>query len=298
MQKNIRITLLVAIVFLLGTILFSADSYAMSRPSGYYPIKYSKITFTNTHTMDSYFGSTSNYSMGVKVWRVNKELKERGYHITNTSGSSYDPNRNKGVYSDTTKAAVKKFQKKHGLSATGKVDKKTWDKLKIKNNKGNLIAWDHVYTPNLLINKKSTVSDHIDAMIKTAQNHVGKTKSYGYGCSGAPGSFTDCSGLVLQCLYSAGIKPKVDVVDHTQRKHQFGSKDLSNDKKLGKDTAVKNRKKGDLLFYATKGSNTVSHVALYVGGNKIIDNWPGVGITKRSENIRGDHIVKCKRIFW
>ncbi len=45
--------------------------------------------------------------------------------------SAYDT----GYFGDKTRAAVKKFQRKHGLSANGKVDKTTWKKLVAKTGK-------------------------------------------------------------------------------------------------------------------------------------------------------------------
>jgi lipoprotein-anchoring transpeptidase ErfK/SrfK len=46
-------------------------------------------------------------------------------------GSAYDT----GYFGDKTRAAVKKFQRKHGLSANGKVDRTTWKKLVAKTGK-------------------------------------------------------------------------------------------------------------------------------------------------------------------
>jgi len=51
-------------------------------------------------------------------------------------GSAYDT----GYFGDKTRAAVKRFQRKHGLSANGKVDRTTWKKLVAKTGKIKLTS--------------------------------------------------------------------------------------------------------------------------------------------------------------
>ena len=51
----------------------------------------------------------------------------------------------------------------------------------------------------------ATRSDLIEQMIKTAESYLGT--EYVVGAAGVPGSGIDCSGLVMQAMYSIGIDP-------------------------------------------------------------------------------------------
>ncbi|MBP8920821.1 MAG: C40 family peptidase [Micropruina sp.] len=85
-------------------------------------------------------------------------------------------------------------------------------------------------------------------VIKAAKSRV-KKGQYKWGASG-PNRF-DCSGLMIYSFKKVGIK-----LPHSSRAQS----------KKGKKVARKNLKPGDLVFFYSP----VSHVALYIGGGKIV----------------------------
>ena len=79
----------------------------------------------------------------------------------------------------------------------------------------------------------------------------------------------DCSGLVLQALYSAGLDPQpINVVRHAEPTYRT-SQMLYSDKRLA-TFKLSERKRGDLIFWGDRGG-TVRHVAIYLGGGRIIE---------------------------
>ena len=151
------------------------------------------------------------------------------------------------------------------------------------------------YTSPVLTNSQSTRKDHIEAMIKTAYKYKGNR--FANRWSRQPGPGVDCSGIVMQACYGAGV----DLMPSNPYRHRYGapkyeweSRELAKNDKL-KTVAYKDRRRGDLLFYANS-SGTVIHVAIYLGNNKMIHSYlPGVKVT--STRYPGGHICKVKRVF-
>lgn len=134
----------------------------------------------------------SGYSLktgmsGMKVYKVQKKLK--CYY-------------GRAKYTSSTKAAVKRFQKKNKLKATGRVDKATWLKMGFSEN--NWYYMDSYVTPKR-VSLASSKKAHVNAMVATAKKYVG-TK-YVWCAAARPKQGVDCAGLVIQCMYSAGIDP-------------------------------------------------------------------------------------------
>ena len=100
--------------------------------------------------------------------------------------------------------------------------------------------------------KKKTKAQKLKAkankVIKAAKSKV-KKGQYKRGAAG-PNKF-DCSGLMIWAFKKIGIK-----LPHSSRAMS----------KKGKKVAKKNLKPGDLVFFY----NPVHHVALYIGGGKIV----------------------------
>ena len=175
-------------------------------------------------------------------------------------------------------------------------------KRKYQNPKGYVQISDRIsthgynyYTAPVLVNSKSSRKDHVEAMIKTAYKYKGNRFSNRW--SRRPGPGVDCSGLVMQACYGAGV----DLWPSNPYRHRYGaaryeweSRELARSKKL-KTVSYKNRQRGDLLFYANS-SGTVIHVAIYLGGNRMIHSYlPGVKVT--GTRYPGGHICKVKRVF-
>lgn len=232
--------------------------------------KYYSITQNIQLPSGGYSLSTKN--IGLKVIKVNRKLLE-----------SYSER-----YTNKTKQAVKNFQKKKGLKVTGVVNKKTWLKMGLSENQWYNLG---TYVTPIKINGSRTKSDYINAMLKTAEEYAKAGTKYKVGCSGKPGTYADCSGLIYQCLYAAGINPDTNIVDHALAKYEYTSRWLAKDKKLGISVSYSNKKKGDLIFYG----NPVYHVAIYAGGGYVYDSWPLIGVTKRKFN---RPVSKVIRVFW
>ena len=116
-------------------------------------------------------------------------------------------------------------------------------------------------------------------------------------CSGTPGTYVDCSGLIYQCLYAACINPASNIVDHALAIYEYTSANLAADNRLGIEVASYDLQPGDLVFYAKNGKSSVCHIAIYAGNGCIYDSWPGIGVSYRSLNISGYHTVKIRRAF-
>lgn len=220
----------------------------------------------------------SQANIGLKVIKVNQAV----------CGNSSER------YSALTERAVHNFQSRHGLPATGYVDLATWKAMGYSED-----DWYNLgtYRTPMKATRSSNRQDRINAMIQTAIDYKNAGTGYKVGCSGKPGSYVDCSGLIYQCLYAAGINPSSNIVDHALAVHEYTSANLAADGKLGQSVASNSMQRGDLVFYAKNGKNNVCHVAIYAGNGKIYDSWPGRGVTYRSMNIGGYHITKATRVF-
>lgn len=236
-----------------------------SRGSGYYSIKQYIELPSGSYNI-------SRKNIGLKVIYVNRKML----------GVS------QAKYTDETYYAVKEFQKKYGLKATGNVNLKTWKAMGYSKK-----SWDNlgVYVTPVKIDGGSKKSDYINAMLDTAKEYAEAGTKYRIGCSGKPGTYADCSGLVYQCLYSAGINPKTNIVDHALAKYEYTSKWLAKDSRLGKTVSPDSRKIGDILFYG----NPVYHVAIYAGKGYVYDSCPAFGVSKRKFD---RPVSKVIRVFW
>ena len=213
-------------------------------PSGYIQLK-EHITVT---------GGGQNLvrgTMGLKVAKVQRRLGMG--HVWEIVGPS-------------TISNVMAFQRKNNLKPTGIVDLTTWKKMGF--DESSWYTLDAYVTP-VKTNLTATRSDLIEQMIDTAESYLGT--EYVVGAAGVPGSGTDCSGLVMQAMYSIGIDPApVSVTRHARPGYEYESRNLWN---LPTLKTVTTPKRGDLVFYKnSKGS--IIHVAIYLGNNRVIESWP------------------------
>lgn len=152
------------------------------------------------------------------------------------------------------------------------------------------------YTSPVLVDRFSTREDHIEALITTAFKYLGDP------CvrrmAGAPGEGIDCSGLVMQACYGAGV----DLWPSNPHRHRWGSaryewesREISRMTTL-RTIPVEERERGDLLFYASD-AGTIFHSGIYLGNDQIIQTTDDcVEVTalicKNAKNL-----VMAKRIF-
>ena len=195
--------------------------------------------------------STAN--IGLKVIKVNQAV----------CGNSSER------YTSATERAVRNFQSRHKLSVTGYVDLTTWKAMGYSE-----YDWYNLgtYRTPMKVTYTSNRQDRINAMIQTAIDYKNAGTGYKVGCSGTPGSYVDCSGLIYQCLYAAGINPSSNIVDHALAIHEYTSINLAADNRLGRSVDTNSLQRGDLVFYGRNGKSSVCHVAIYAGNGMIYDS--------------------------
>lgn len=162
-------------------------------------------------------------------------------------------------------AAVKNFQQRAGLPVTGVVDKATWEAM----DTGYPWTVDQYQATPLPLT--ATRSERVEAMIGYAWNQTGS--SYTWGGAGPYDLGFDCSGLVLQSLYTAGLDPQpINVVKHAWPSYRT-SQELYAYPRF-QHVPLGQRQRGDLIFYTTSG--TVTHVAIYLGDDMVVHtDWMG-----------------------
>ncbi len=195
------------------------------------------------------------------------------------------------IYGEKTVEAVKAFQKRNGLTQDGKAGEKTLAKLfgedakisksleaKLKEEeKAEKATPKPTKSPSKTTPKttskpknssKATAKptakptptpkkdSKIDKLISTANSKIGC--EYVLGGRG-PKTF-DCSGLVYYCLRQAGV--------NITRMNAAGYSRYSRWKNI---TSISSLKRGDILFFRSDASSTVSHCGIYIGSNYMID---------------------------
>ena len=162
-------------------------------------------------------------------------------------------------------AAVKNFQQRAGLPVTGVVDKATWDAM----DTGYPWTVDQYQATPLPLT--ATRNERVEAMIGYAWNQTGS--SYTWGGAGPYDQGFDCSGLVLQSLYVAGLDPQpINVIKHAWPSYRTSQELYAYP--YFQHVPLAQRQRGDLIFYTTSG--TVTHVAIYLGDDLIVHTvWMG-----------------------
>lgn len=171
-------------------------------------------------------------------------------------------------YGPQTRQSVIAFQKAHGLKADGIVGLKTWKALGFSES-----DWYNLgtYISPIRVTKNSTRSDCIEAMIGRAYDYLGTP--YVVGASGTPGQGVDCSGLVMQALYAAGLDlSPINPVRHSHPGYEFESANMYASSKF-KHVSYADRQRGDLIFYKSATTGKIIHVAIYLGNNQVIESW-------------------------
>lgn len=288
-----------------GKVDFSYNDVAQNR-NGWWVINNGKVNFGFNGTYK--VGIRDYYVSGGKVTGCNYYMPQNsislpsgGYNLSTANIGLKVIKVNQAVcrnsserYTSATERAVRHFQSRHGLSVTGYVDLTTWKTMGYSE-----YDWYNLgtYRTPMKVTYTSNRQDRINAMIQTAIDYKNAGTGYKVGCSGTPGSYVDCSGLIYQCLYAAGINPSSNIVDHALAIHEYTSVNLAADDRLGRSVDSNSLQRGDLVFYGKNGRNSVVHVAIYAGNGMIYDSWPGRGVTYRSVNIGGYHIVRARRVF-
>ena len=128
------------------------------------------------------------------------------------------------------------------------------------------------YMSKELVDSTSTRSEHVEALVKTANKYIG-TRYVG-GKAGAPGNGIDEAGLVMQACYGAGIdmwpiSPSTRPADCIKKMMDLKTQ-LVTEKQPDPDSDnYVGVYRGDLIYFNT-GKNHVGHVAIYLGLGKVI----------------------------
>lgn len=218
-------------------------------------------TCGNTVTLPSGGYDVSSINIGLKVIWINKAL------LGTTTAK----------YTQDTINAVTTFQTNANLPVTGVVDLATWLALGYSEDEWYNLG---TYITPMKVSAGATHEECVNAMIQTAIEYMNAGTDYRIGCSGAPGQYADCSGFIFQCLYSIGVNPTINIVDHALAVKEYTSRDLCADDRLGLPVAISDMQPGDLIFYSSNGYN-VTHVGMYAGNNKMYDSNSG-GVKLRS----------------
>lgn len=215
------------------------------------PLQYLQIRHVQKKLSGGGYDLNSGY-MGLKVLYTQRKL---------------GLNRSRAIMDSVTMQAVRNFQAGKKLPVTGVVNLETWKAMGFTEEQWYNLG---TYTSKLKTGPESTRKECIEAMISTAYEYLGT--EYVIGAAGAPGTGADCSGLVMQALYSAGIDPApVDPVRHSHPGYEYESRNLWN--LPMKKVTYAERQRGDLIFYSNS-SGVIIHVAIYLGNDQVIEEWP------------------------
>lgn len=214
---------------------------------------------------------------GIKTWLIKRRLGTDNIH-------------NQYTYYDAS--LVKDVQRQHGLPQTGWVDFNTWKVLGLQPN-----LWTAIdsYVAPLAVRPGQGRQAHIEAMINQAYRYM--NQPWLAGCSSMPGYGVDCSGLVMQCLYAAGIKPtSCSSIYHGFPGNEWNSRQLFTDPHF-MNVSWQNKQRGDLVFYYEPGTHVIIHVAIYLGNGNVIESWPPRVMVQPIQNGQRYVIAGIRRVF-
>ena len=187
--------------------------------------------------------------------------------------------------------AVKSFQSRHGLEATGITDLATWKALGYSEADWYSLG---AYASPIQTSIYSSRSDCVEAMINRAYDYLGD--DYMIGASGAPGLGIDCSGLVMQALYAAGIDMSpINPVRHASPGYEYESANIWTSSQL-KHVSYGERQRGDIIIYCNS-AGVVIHSAIYLGNNRVIEAWPNKVVVSSMINNQHPRVLGVVRPF-
>ncbi|WP_066683901.1 C40 family peptidase [Christensenella intestinihominis] len=215
---------------------------------------------------------------GDDIRAMQDRLNELGYFDATSTG----------YFGSFTTSAVKSFQDANGLSVDGVVGKDTRRVLysdDVKKGSGSGSSESPAESSPSGSSSSSSGNADVDRMIEIAHTQIGKPYSYG---SSGPNSY-DCSGFVYYCLKNSGIATS-----------RLSSAGYSNVSRWDTITNVNSLQAGDLVYFKSDKSSSVSHIGIYLGGGSMIHSAPssdGVAVSSMSSGYYARNFLGAKRIF-
>lgn len=158
---------------------------------------------------------------------------------------------------------VRGFQRSRGISPNGVVGPDTWRAMGFAED----FCFDRFQTaPQLPLS--ATPEQRTETFVHAALAYLGD--EYVWGGAGPRGYGVDCSGLVLQALYAAGLDPQPISVDlHVQPTYRtsvalFEHSGLSH-------RPLSQVQRGDLVFYTKNSTGVINHVAIALGNGQLLE---------------------------
>ena len=243
-------------------------------PSQYYQIQESSIQL-----------SGGGYNLNIGYEGIKTAWVIRALNLGNAVGMGG------AEYTRRVFNAVKSFQSRHGLEATGITDLATWRALGYSESDWYSLG---AYASPIRTSIYSSRSDCIEAMIGRAYDYMGD--DYMIGASGAPGLGIDCSGLVMQALYAAGIDMSpINPVRHASPGYEYESANIWTSSQL-KHVSYSERQRGDIIIYCNS-AGVVIHSAIYLGNNRVIEAWPNRVVVSSMINNQHPRVLGVVRPF-
>ncbi|MFZ1036834.1 MAG: NlpC/P60 family protein [Smithella sp.] len=150
-------------------------------------------------------------------------------------------------------ASDKFFKVRFGNFTTKEMARQKAESLKdAKVIKEFYIVQPEEYSVAVSRTKKNSTEYLRDSLVKTAKDFIGVP--YLWGGQSADDGF-DCSGLTMTVYQLNGM----NLPRHSMRQFDAGTSISKSD-----------LRKGDLVFFAKKGTSRVSHVGIYIGNDKFI----------------------------
>jgi peptidoglycan DL-endopeptidase CwlO len=176
-----------------------------------------------------------------------------------------------GVFGPRTRAAVRRFQARHHLTADGRPHLRVLTLLRIPVTAAPTTA------PTTGTTTTVAASATVQPAIEAAQSAIGA--SYASGATG-PSSF-DCSGLMVYAFGQAGIAlPRTSFA-------QFN---------IGTEVGLEEIQAGDLVFFDTDGAGA-SHVGIATGPETAISATShGVMEHPTKTGYWGEHLIGARRV--
>ncbi len=181
---------------------------------------------------------------GADVEALQRRLQELGYY-------SYESIT--GYFGSVTTNALKEFQNQNGLSSDGMAGKNTRAVLYSDDAK----AYDSSQQSHDVGDAPDSTqqeTDEVERMLAFAKEQLGK--KYVYSTEG-PSTF-DCSGFVYYVLKYMGVS--------TSRYSASGFSKVSSWQQIDKNSI----EPGDLLFFKSDSSSSISHTGIYLGNDTFI----------------------------